>query len=210
MPAAIDISELRASLRKKFPAAHRNEISQKAAEPATTYQSTIHFDPGTINEVVSSSPSQGVSLLISYLLEQSDELPLVLIDGRDSFDPASHGNELCCRLFWIRCISTDQMIKTADLLIRDGNLPLILLDLHLVALRELSRIPSSLWQRFRNEARDSGCALAVLSPRATVSSAHTRYFLEGAFTLDHLEKSVPSLHIRPDLGSRMSNRRISS
>jgi hypothetical protein len=144
-----------------------------------------------------------MSLLISRLLAEDHDLPLVLIDSRDSFDPASHGNELCRQLFWIRCTGTDQTIKATDLLLRDGNLPLILLDLHLVPSRELSRIPNTLWHRFRTEARNSGSTLTVLSPRTIVTSAHTRHFIEGAFTLDHLEKSPPSLRITPDTTSRM-------
>lgn len=144
-----------------------------------------------------------MSLLISQLLAEELDLPIALVDGRDSFDPASHGNVLCGRLFWIRCTETDQIIQATDLLLRDGNLPLILLDLHLVPAREISRIPDALWQRFRSEARESGSSLVVLSPKTLVTAAHTRHFIEGAFTLDHLEKSIPVLRIIPDTASRM-------
>lgn len=200
----VNLSELRDSLRKKFPAAHRHVPLPEQGETRSEEKTTLSFDPGTINEVVSKASSQGMSLLISRLLAEERDLPLALIDGRDSFDPASHGNDRCGRLLWIRCSGTDQIIQATDLLLRDGNLPLVLLDLHLVPVRELSRIPNSLWHRFRTEARESGCALAVLSPRTIVISAHTRHFIEGAFTLDHLEKSTPTLRILPDTASRMT------
>ncbi|MEP2776046.1 MAG: hypothetical protein ABJQ29_14400 [Luteolibacter sp.] len=209
MPAVVNLSELRESLRKKFPAAHRHISPPEPPPSEPEEKTTLRFDPGTVNEVVSTAPFQGMSLLISQLLAEDRDLPLALIDGRDSFDPASHGNELCRNLFWIRCTETEQIIKATDLLLRDGNLPLILLDLHLVPARELGRIPDALWQRFRTEARSSGSTLTVLSPKVIVTSAHTRHFIEGSFTLDHLEKSTPAIRITPDTHSRMGKTRIS-
>jgi len=199
----VNISELRESMRKKFPAAHRHVSLLPEVQPYPEEQTTLRFDPGTVNEVVSTAPFQGMSLLISQLLAEERDIPLALIDGRDSFDPASHGNELCRKLFWIRCTNTDQIIQATDLLLRDGNLPLILLDLHLVPARELGRIPDALWHRFRSEARESGSTLVVLSSKVIVTSAHTRHFIEEPFTLDHLEKSAPALRIIPDTASRM-------
>lgn len=203
MTTVVDISELRESMRKKFPAAHRHAVLLESIQPAPEEKTTLHFDPGTINEIVGTAPFQGISLLISQLLAEDHDLPLALVDGSDSFDPASHGNELCRKLFWIRCSAPHQVIQATDLLLRDGNLPLILLDLHLVPARELGRIPDALWQRFRSEARESGSTLVVLSPKVIVTSAHTRHFIEGAFTLDHLEKSAPALRVTPDTASRM-------
>jgi len=190
-------------MRKKFPAAHRHALLPEAIPIVAEEKTTLRFDPGTINEVVGTAPFQGMSLLISQLLAEERDLPLALVDGRDSFDPASHGNELCRKLFWIRCTETPQVIQATDLLLRDGNLPLILLDIHLVPARELGRIPDALWHRFRSEARESGSTLVVLSSKVIVTSAHTRHFIEEAFTLDHLEKSAPALRIIPDTASRM-------
>ncbi len=163
----VNLSELRDSLRKKFPAAHRHVPLPEQGETRSEEKTTLSFDPGTINEVVSKASSQGMSLLISRLLAEERDLPLALIDGRDSFDPASHGNDRCGRLLWIRCSGTDQIIQATDLLLRDGNLPLVLLDLHLVPARELSRIPNSLWHRFRTEARESG-----MRPRRPLATHH--------------------------------------
>lgn len=134
---------------------------------------------------------------------QQKDLPLALIDGRDSFDPASHGNHHCANLFWIRCTHTDQIIHATDLLLRDGNLPLILLDLHLLPSRELRRIPNTLWHRFRTQARSSGSTLIILSPKTLVTTAHTRHLIGNSYTLDHLEALTPTLHLIPDTHSRM-------
>ena len=211
MSAVQSIDEIRANLRQKFPAAHRHthlptpppeNHPPENPEPETT----LRFAPATVNEVVGTAPFQGMPLLISQLLAEERDLPLALIDGRDSFDPASHGNKLCQNLFWIRCTETDQIIQATDLLLRDGNLPLILLDLHLLPSRQLSRIPTNLWHRFRTEARASGSTLVVLTPRPIVISAHSRHIIQGAFTLAHLETLTPHLRTTPDPTSRMQSR----
>ncbi|MFK7849382.1 MAG: hypothetical protein AB8D78_00255 [Akkermansiaceae bacterium] len=84
-----------------------------------------------------------------------------------------------------------------------------MLDLHLVPSRDLGRIPDAIWHRFRHETRASGSTLAVLSSRSTVTTAHTRHFIEGRFTLDHLEKLSPSIRITPDSQSRMRKSKTS-
>ena len=198
----MDIAQLRQSLREKFPMAHR--APQPEEEPVAVFPETcaLEFGSGTINEIVSTSGFLGMTLLISRLLEDERELPIALVDGQNSFDPESYGNDRCRNLLWIRCTETPQIISVTDLLLKDGNLPLVLLDLHLLPQREFSRIPSILWQRFRITARESGSSLVVLSPKPTVTAAHSRYFIEGSFTLEHLEKLIPGYRIIPEAQGR--------
>lgn len=189
MSALLEIDELRRELREKFPAAHRP--TPLPEEPHAT--SSLTFERGSINEVVSSQPNQGMALFISELLAQECDLPLALIDGRDSFDPGSHGNLKCQQLFWIRCREISQAIQCSDLLLRDGNLPLVLLDLHFTPTRELKRLPMSTWHRLRNQARESGTTLLALTSQPLLPSVKQRLTLTGNFSLDHLERQPPRL-----------------
>ncbi|MGJ8694885.1 MAG: hypothetical protein ACSHYF_01085 [Verrucomicrobiaceae bacterium] len=188
--SAAQINKLRQQLQEQFPAAHR---TLPASEESPFDPAALTFAPGTLHEFVSSHPGSGISLLLSRLLDEEHDLPLALIDGRDSFDPASYGSTKCRRLFWIRCRETMQAIQSADLLLRDGNLPLVLLDLHLTSERELKRIPNAIWHRFRTEARDSGSTLLALTPRPCLPSPHGRVTLDSRFSLNHLELQKPQL-----------------
>ncbi|MGY8659364.1 MAG: hypothetical protein ACKVKH_12075 [Verrucomicrobiales bacterium] len=188
----LQIDQLRRQLREKFPAAHRASIPISAPPPA---QAPLEFSLGHLSEIISPRQSAGASLVISELLAEKRDLPLALIDGRDTFDPASYGNEKCRRLVWVRCSKTEQAIQCADLLLRDGNLPLILLDLHLVSERELRQIPTALWHRLKIQARDSGAALVALTPRPLVPTPHRRLTLAGRFSLDHFELKSPPLQL---------------
>ena len=190
--SVLQIEKLRSQLREKFPAAHRAPLPLEETILPCEIQAP-EFTPGHLNEVVSPHSSAGASLIISDLLSQKRDLPLALIDGHDSFDPASYGNEKCRRLIWLRCAKTEQAIQCADLLLRDGNLPFILLDLHLVSARELRQIPNALWHRLKIQARDSGAALLALTPRALVPTPHRRLTLASRFTLAHLEQRAPRL-----------------
>ncbi|YCM45113.1 hypothetical protein V2O64_03645 [Verrucomicrobiaceae bacterium 227] len=187
--SVLQISDLRRQLREKFPAAHRVPVPVKD----TPEPQKLEFAQGHLSEIIAPKPSSGMSLLVSELLDQPRDLPIALVDGRDTFDPASYRNEQCRRLIWLRCHKTQQALQCVDLLLRDGNLPLVLLDLHLVCERELRQIPTNLWHRFKTQARDSGASLVAMTPRPLIPSPHRRLTLSGHFSLDHLELQTPTL-----------------
>ena len=68
------------------PAAHR-PAPPPSESPAV--EDPLAFLPGHVSEIISPRPSAGASLVLKRLLDQKRDLPLALIDGRDSFDPAS-------------------------------------------------------------------------------------------------------------------------
>ncbi|MFC7338820.1 hypothetical protein ACFQY0_16610 [Haloferula chungangensis] len=158
---------------------------------------TRHYLPGAITEISPAAPSCGLSLIVAALLsqEEADEprLPLVLIDTRDRFDPASFSSDECARLLWLRCQNSTQALRAADLLLRDGNLPLVLLDLSSLPARELRRIPSASWHRLRQLAESTDAALLALTPTPLIPRTALRLTLTRQFTLDDLHLSRPEL-----------------
>lgn len=194
------LASLRQSLREKFPEAHRHALPVEQEPPAKDAASEVRltFPTGTLNEVVTDRPCGGLSQWISRLLEEDRDLPLALVDSRDGFDPSSYGDEKCRRVFWVRCSEVGQALQVTDLLLRDGNLPFVLLDLHLAAERELRRIPRTTWYRYKTEARQSGVSLVVMAPSPIVPCAHQRIVVDGTFTLSHLEECTPVFRTRSD------------
>ena len=83
----------------------------------------------------------------------------------------------------MRCRKATEAIKSADLLLRDGNLPLVLMDLQLNEAKELNQIPGTTWFRLRNLAEQTAAALIALTPRQIITSAHLRLHLQGTHTL---------------------------
>lgn len=175
------IEHLRRQLREQFPSAHQT----RPASESFTIAGLPPLPKATITELVVTPATSGSALIISHLLEESEEeLPLALIDPADSYDPASYCPQR--PLLWLRARDPKTSLRAADLLLRDGNLPLVFLDFSLTPLRDLRSVPSSSWYRLRNLAETSGTSLLAFTPAPIISAAPSRYQLENSLTSQHL------------------------
>jgi hypothetical protein len=111
---------------------------------------------------------------------------LALVDGARTFDPQGCDPALLDRLLWVLCADALQAVKSADLLLRDGNLPLVLLDLQLLPARALHKIPPSTWHRFARLVEQTGSTFIVLSPRPMVEAAGVRIAIRNRWRLDSM------------------------
>ena len=143
-----------------------------------------------ITELITPRRSAGSASLIHALLQsaQRDRHFIALIDGSDSFDPGSSGNSALRHLLWIRCRKASDAIKAADLLLRDGNFPLVIVDLVLNTAQELRKIPQTSWYRLQRLVEAMPTACLVINRQGIVSSAHLKIVLENSWTLETLEK----------------------
>jgi hypothetical protein len=139
---------------------------------------------GAVTEVV--GPVSGGSLLLSALLLAIHEQATfaALIDAGSSFDPQSADPATLPRLLWVRCADAMQAVKAADLLLRDGNLPLIVLDLQNVPVRQARKVPASTWHRFQRLAEPGGTAFVILSTQPLVEGAQVRIALRQRWPLE--------------------------
>jgi len=80
------------------------------------------------------------------------------------------------------------------LLLRDGNLPLVILDLKFNPETQLRKIPATTWYRFQRLVETTSAVCLVLTPRPIVAPAKTRITLRARFSLADLERdSAPLL-----------------
>ena len=156
---------------------------------------------GAITELITPQISAGSASLILALLQAAhrDRYFLALIDGRDSFDPSAlGGNERLRNLLWIRCTKAFEAVKAADLLLRDGNFPLVIIDLVFNPPEELRKIPQTTWYRLQRLVESAPTACLVLSRHGMVSSAQFKVVLENSWSLETFEEdeAISSLRIR--------------
>ena len=155
---------------------------------------------GAITELISPEVSAGSASLIHALLEtaQRDCYFLALIDGRDSFDPQPLGNACLGHLLWMRCTKALEAIKAADLLLRDGNFPLLIVDLVLNPREESRKIPQTNWYRLQRLVESASTACLVLTRQGMVSSAQLKIVLENVWSLESFEQkdAISRLRIR--------------
>jgi hypothetical protein len=150
---------------------------------------------GAITEIISPNPSAGSALLIHSLLQvaQRDRFFLALIDGSDSFDVYDSG--AVQHLLWVRCEKASEAVKAADFLLRDGNFPLVILDLVLNRADELRRIPATSWYRLQRLVEPTPTAFVVLSRHNMVTSACTKIVLENRWSLSDLSSDNPNTQL---------------
>ena len=118
---------------------------------------------------------------------------LALIDGRDAFDLESVESAALPHLLWVRCRKTSEALQAADLLLRDGNFPLVVLDLVLNPAPELRKIPQSHWYRLQRLVEPAPTAFLVLTAQSMISSAQWKLALENRWTLPQLDAETPEL-----------------
>ncbi len=81
----------------------------------------------------------------------------------------------------MRCPEAAQAIKAADLLVRDGNLPLLILDLQFAPAQQLRRIPASTWYRFQRILEEKKTTtLIAFTPKPMIEAATLRLQLGTA------------------------------
>ena len=193
-PAASSIVDLRNLLAGRFPQSAPPSRSCLKTGIATLDKATEGgLAKNCITELSSPQISAGSAGLLHTLLHTAhrDRYFLALIDGRDSFDPAAAGNSRLRNLLWVRCHNVWQAVKAADLVLRDGNFPLVILDLVLNPADELRKIPQTSWYRLQRLVELIPSACLVLTRRSIVSSAQWKLTLDNAWTLQDLENGDP-------------------
>jgi hypothetical protein len=153
-----------------------------------------------VTEVINSAKSAGSASLVHALLHAAhrNNYFLALIDGRDSFDPCGLRDSVLSQLLWVRCAKALEAVKAADLLLRDGNFPLVIVDLVLNPAEELRKIPQTTWYRLQRLAESAPAACLVLTRQEMVSSAQLKLVLENSWSLSTLEdeKAIGQLRFR--------------
>src|SRR5438105_15619530 len=176
---------------------------------------------GAITELISPRGSAGSASLIHTFIHGAyrDKYFVALIDGRDSFDPCGLTNSILRQLLWVRCTKTLEAVKAADLLLRDGNFPLVIVDLVLNTPEELRKIPQTNWYRLQRLAEAVPTACLIINRQGIVGSAQLKIVLENSWTLQTLEKDNAISHLRfriqrshrkPELSDQRSEVRLAN
>ena len=191
MAASDKILHLRHLLAERFP-----QTLAPAADALTTGLPVLDevigggLPKSAITELSSPHPSAGSALLIYALLQNAQRAGyfLALVDGQDSFDPQPLDNLCLSHLLWVRCRKALEAVQAADFLLRDGNFPLVVLDLVLNAPEELRKIPQTSWYRLQRLVEAAPAAFLILTRRSLISSAQLKLSLDNTWRLRDLEQ----------------------
>ena len=199
MASSGKIIDLRNLLAERFPHPLRATTKRLTTGLSCVDESISGGLPrGAITELISPGTNAGSASLIRALVHCAlrDNYFLALIDGRDSFDPCGLDNASLQHLFWVRCSNTSEVVKAADLLLRDGNFPLVIVDLVLNAPGEVHKIPQTNWYRLQRLVEIVPTACLVFTRHEMVSSAQLKLVLENSWDIQTFEIDDPLSRLR--------------
>jgi hypothetical protein len=210
---ASSLDDLRGMMREKFPEAHASQDTYRVLQKGNVYRTGVPcldeagIVEGTVTEVASTGLSNGSAVLLASLIlkARAQRRFIALVDGMDSFDPQGLGPDACDLLLWLRCRTLDEAVKVTDLLLRDGNVRLVLCDLVLNSAKELRQVPNNVWYRLRNLAEESGVAFIVFTPMSLITCAHLRLVLDKTLTMSAFDQTLEE--IEQDLKPRIEKGR---
>lgn len=174
---ASTIQDLRALLSARFPERKRGLEGVVSTGLANLDEALGGGVPlGRLTEWVAGRPGCGTQLaLLSLLLACRQAcLRVALIDPAECFAPEAMPQEAHQHLVWVRGGDLAAALGAADLLLHDGNLRLVVLDVRGVSDKQLRRWPATGWYRLQRAAEETGAALLCCTPGVTVPSAAVR------------------------------------
>jgi hypothetical protein len=186
LPITDRLASLRAMLAERFPEVVPPSRGTLPTGIARLDAPEGGLRRGTLSEL-SGSTAAG-ALFVEAMLHTAarERCFLALVDGARAFEPQGCAHGLLDRLLWVICADPIQAVKATDLLLHDGNLPLVLLDLQFLPSRALRKIPPSTWHRFGRLVEQTGATFVVLSPRPMVEAASVRIAIRSRWRLDSM------------------------
>ncbi|MDB6169075.1 MAG: hypothetical protein JWM88_1939 [Verrucomicrobia bacterium] len=141
--------------------------------------------PGQLTELVSTMAGSGGQLVLARLLvtTRAERQRVALVDGVDGFSPESVPMDALRHLVWIRPRTLQEALAAADVLVRDGNYAVVVLDLRGMNERALLNTPKSLWHRLQRAAESRPAAVLVQTTRGLVPAVPWRLTLSKPFGL---------------------------
>lgn len=181
-----NVAALRAILAARFP-----ERTRKSSGVVATGVRAIDdalgggLPGGLLTELVSERPGSGGQTILAELLRttRAARVRVALIDGANGFVAEDVPRDALRHLVWVRAHNANEAFAAADILARDGNYAVVILDLRGLAERVLLKTPTTVWHRLRHAVESSLTAVLVQTTTALVPTVPWRLILHETMPL---------------------------
>ncbi len=189
------VVELRRLLRERLPQARLGLPEPRSTPVVPTGVPALDgalgggIPQGGLTELVGTGPGSGSVQVLHAIVRRAaaDGRFVALVDGADSLDVDALEPDELARLLWVRCRDAAEALKATDLILRDRNFPLVLLDLKANPAFQLRRVSASVWHRFGRLLSHHGSALLVVTPSSMTGAALARVRVAAGLGLDALD-----------------------
>jgi hypothetical protein len=203
------VASLRALLAARFPERVRKSSSIVATGVRTLDDALGGGLPaGRLTELVSTAPGTGGQTVIAELLRTTRiaRQRVALIDGANGFVAEDVPPDRLRHLVWVRAHNASETFAAADILVRDGNYAVVVLDLRGLAERTLLKTPATVWHRLRHATESSPCAVLVQTTTALVPTVPCRLVLHEALPLK--QRRTPRAQLANSLHVEVERARV--
>lgn len=204
-PIVSRLAALRDLLQQKYPEADPRPAGVLPTGWEDLDRAGGGLAQGVVTELV--GPTSAGTLFVELMLGVLSRQRCfgALVEAGNSFNPQDANAGALRRLLWVRSPNVMMAVKAVDLLLRDGNLRVLLLDLQTVPARELRRIPASTWHRFQRLVEASDMALVVLNVEPTIEAARVRIAIRQRWKLESMRRRRQ--HLLRQLSAQVFERR---
>lgn len=146
---------------------------------------------GRLTELVSTAPGTGGQTVLAELLRTTRRARkrVALIDGANGFVAEDVPADALRHLVWVRAHNANETFAAADIIVRDGNYAVVVLDLRGIAQRTLLKTPATMWHRLRHATEASPSAVLVQTTTGLVPTVPCRLVLRENIPL--AQRSTP-------------------
>jgi len=184
--APIKLAALRSLLSARFPEKARKPGSGVCTGVAAIDEALGGGLPaGRLTELVSAAPSSGGQTVFTRLLisTRAARQRVALVDAADGFAPEAVPVDALRHLVWVRSRTLAATLAAADVLVRDGNYAVVVLDVRGISERALRRAPAAGWYRLQRAAEGGAAAVLVQTPCELVPAVPWRLVLRASQAL---------------------------
>ncbi len=196
----VQFEALRAKLAEDFPTPRVEDGGRVPTGVASLDGEMGGLRRGAVSEFAGSLGCGSLFLEAFFAAARGARCPVGLVDGGCSFEPGDWDAGLLRRVLWVMATEGRMALKAADLLLRDGNLPMLALDLQGLPEAEVRKIPVNAWHRFQRVAEETETVFVVVTRRPLVEGARVRMMAGSRWGLEALRM------LRSELMTRMQVR----
>lgn len=203
------VAALRSLIATRFP----ERVRKSSAVVATGVRAIDDalgggLPAGRLTELVSTRPGTGGQTVIAQLLRATRALRqrVALIDGANGFVAEDIPPDCLRHLVWVRAHDAGEAFAAADILVRDGNYAVVVLDLRGLAESTLLKLPATRWHRLRHATEASPSAVLVQTTTALVPTVPCRLLLREPKPL--AKRSTPRARLAEEIIAEVERRRV--
>ncbi|MEM7671881.1 MAG: hypothetical protein AAF212_00940 [Verrucomicrobiota bacterium] len=161
-------------------------------------------------ELVERDTQSGAQMPIEAFLSEASRLRgyAALIDTEQSWNPEHLSPSILRHILWVRCRGEAQALRAADILIRDENFRIILLDLRALSQPALRQIPQSHWYRLQRIAQSQNATLIATTSYPSIAASQIRIDVSAEFDLDSFYQKRS--HLWTQLQASITRQRVNT